>query len=230
MEGEGFVGILSLDTAFPRVLGDAGNVDSYPMPARVKIVKDVDSTDIVRNGHLPTKTIDKFSDAAKELEQEGARAIVSTCGFLVTAQQKIASAVNIPVMVSSLSLYVSVKSVIDSNLKIGIVTASKANLGKAAFKAAGIDADKIEVVGLEDCREFHDVFLVPKDLQKHFINTGAVETALLDKIRNLLKSSSDIGALIFECGNLPPYSKKVQQEIGLPVYTILDAADLMWQF
>ena len=45
-----FLGILMLDTNFPRIIGDAGNVDSYDIPARTLVVSGAGSLDIVKIG------------------------------------------------------------------------------------------------------------------------------------------------------------------------------------
>ena len=39
----GFIGILSLDTSFRRIEGDAGNPASYDLPARVRVVDGADA-------------------------------------------------------------------------------------------------------------------------------------------------------------------------------------------
>ena len=101
----GFIGVLMLDTAFERVPGDAGHMGSYHMPARARVVAKAGSLDVVRDG-LPKARADcGFCAAARALEAEGAVAITSTCGFLVTVQDQIAAAVRVPVMVSALSLF-----------------------------------------------------------------------------------------------------------------------------
>lgn len=100
-----FLGILMLDTAFPRILGDAGNPDSYDLPARTRVIKNAGSLNIVKNGRPDEALVQQFCQAAQELETEGAIALVSTCGFLISVQNDIARSVSIPVTLSSLSLY-----------------------------------------------------------------------------------------------------------------------------
>ena len=75
----GFIGVLMLDTAFERILGDAGNPNSYHRPARTRVIELAGSTDIVRDGRPDPALVSAFCTAAKSLEAEGAVALTSTC-------------------------------------------------------------------------------------------------------------------------------------------------------
>ena len=85
------LGILALDTRFERIVGDTGNAASYPFPVRIHVVEGADSPLIVRDGAPDAALVARFIAAAQALEAEGARAIISTCGFLVSVQDKIAA-------------------------------------------------------------------------------------------------------------------------------------------
>jgi Asp/Glu/hydantoin racemase len=222
----GFIGVLMLDTQFERILGDAGNMGSYHMPARARVVARAGSLDIVRDG-LPSSTlVAGFCDAARALEAEGAVAITSTCGFLVTVQDQIARAVSIPVMVSALSLFPTVRAA-HGGRPIGVLTASARSLGRAAQAAAGIGPGKARIVGMEDCAAFTGAILVAKEAQPAKIDHAAIEAAVVAKVQDMLASEPDLGAFLLECGNLPPYAGAIQAATGKPVYSILDAARLL---
>ena len=222
-----FLGILMLDTAFPRFLGDAGNIDSYPCPARLKVVKGAGSLEIVKDGLPPTGLVDDFCAAAQSLESEGASAIVSTCGFLISVQEQIANAVSIPVMVSSLSLYPVIRTVTASGT-IGILTASKAALGNTALKAAAINPSDVVIKGLEDCQAFSNAILAEKKNQLTNMDVVAIENAVVRKSKELVIQCPDLSAILLECGNLPPYTEAIKKATGLPVFSILDGAQLIW--
>ena len=222
-----FLGILMLDTAFPRILGDAGNIDSYDCPARLKIIDGAGSLDIVKDGKPSAEIIEKFCEAAQTLEAEGARAIVSTCGFLISVQEQIAKSVSIPVMVSSLSLYPVIRAVTASGT-IGILTASKAALGTTALAAATIKPADVEIKGLEDCQAFSDAILTVKKNQPSNMDIEAIESAVVRKSEELVKQCPDLSAILLECGNLPPYAAAITKTTGLSVFSILDGAQLIW--
>ena len=64
------VGILMLDTQFPRILGDVGNRDTWPFPVEYKIVAGASPDAVVRND--PLKLMDVFVEAGLELIKNGA--------------------------------------------------------------------------------------------------------------------------------------------------------------
>jgi Asp/Glu/hydantoin racemase len=223
-----FLGILMLDTAFPRVLGDAGNIESYDIPARIRIVSGAGSLDIVKNGNPTVELVAAFCEAAKTLEQDGACAIVSTCGFLISVQTEISNAVKIPVMVSSLSLYPTIRARVGDK-KIGILTASKAALGGSALKSADIQTNDVVIEGFEDCEAFSSAILAKKENQPQTINTAKIEQVAIQKSQNMVENNPDLAAILLECGNLPPYAPAIRAATGLPVFSILDGARLICQ-
>lgn len=214
-----------LDTQFPRILGDVGNPKSYNFPTRTCVVHGAGSLDIVRNG-LPSKNlIADFCAAAKKLEVEGAFAIISSCGFLISVQEQIDNAVNIPVMVSALSLYTQIESKLEVGASVGILTASSKDFGNLALGAAGIKRENIQIAGMEDCPAFANAILREKEEQLIKLDKKSISAAVVKKALSLQKSDPQIGALLLECGNLPPYTDALKFATGLPVYSILDVAE-----
>ena len=222
----GFIGILSLDTAFERVRGDAGNVDSYHRPARLRVVPGAGSPDIVRDGRPDPALVAAFIAAARALEAEGAVALTSTCGFLVTVQTEIARAVRIPVMLSALSLFPTLRAA-HGERPIGILTASRAGLGSTALHEAGIAPGEVRIAGMEDSPAFAAAFLAPKSEQLRRIDPTALRDAATARATALCDAHPDIAALLLECGNLPPYADAIAGATGRPVHSILDAARLI---
>lgn len=217
----GFIGILMLDTAFERVLGDAGNPTSYHLPAKTAVVQNAGSTDIVRNGKPDPILVAAFCEAAQRLEAEGAVALTSTCGFLITAQHDIARSVGIPVMVSALALFPLIREV-HGNRPVGIITASKEQLGSEVQDAAGIGPDQAVITGMQDVDAFASSILVPKDRQITAIDQSAIRSAVVSKAIDLCRSTPTTAAILLECGNLPPYAQAIKAATGKPVYSILD--------
>lgn len=220
-----FLGILSLDTAFPRITGDAGQPDSYPFEARVKVVEGADSPRIVRDGLPDPVILRRFIAAAQELETEGAGAIVSTCGFLISAQAQIAGAVKVPVMLSALSLFPVVRAACPG--RIGILTASKQSLGPNAQAATGIGAEEAAIAGLDHHIAFSSAFLATRDRQARSLDRTAIEAAVVQSALELKKEVPGLSAILLECGNLPPYADAVRAATGLPVFHLVDAAALL---
>ncbi len=216
------LGILSLDTVFPRIAGDVGCAESYPFPCDILIVQGADSPDIVRDGAPAPALLERFVQAARALEDRGATAIVSTCGFLVSAQARIAAEVKVPVMLSALSLYPVIRATCPG--RVGILTASRSSLGPAAMAAAGIAPQDVAIAGLEHDATFAGTFLAARTVQATEIDRTAMERTVVAAARDLVAANSGLGAILLECGNLPPYADAIRTATGLPVFHLVDAA------
>ena len=219
------LGILSLDTRFPRIVGDAGASESYPFPCEIAVVDGAYSNAIVQDSPPSADILSAFIDAARELEATGVSAIVSTCGFLVTAQEEIAQAVNIPVMLSALSMFSATK--LSCPGRIGILTASAASLGQNVLHSAGISMEEVAIVGLDKRPLFAKTFLSPKESQLTEFDRNEMESLVLEETEKLVSENADISAIILECGNLPPYAHSIRRKTGKPVFSIIDGANWM---
>lgn len=122
------IGILKLETVEPKVPGDIGNATSYSFPVKYKIVKGATTARLVEKND--PMLLDLFVNAAKELENEGVRAITTSCGFTAIFQKEMAEALEIPVFMSSLLQVPLVSSMLAKNKKVEILTANKRKLTK----------------------------------------------------------------------------------------------------
>lgn len=226
MSRSGFIGVLMLDTRFPRPLGDAGNAESYGMPARLRVVPNAGSPDIVHDAMPSEHLVQAFILAARGLEAEGACAIVSTCGFLIRVQAEIAQAVRVPVMLSALSLVPMVRAA-HGKRPVGVLTASASELGPDALYAAGIAPGDVRLAGMEDCGAFKEAILRPKAEQSPQLDQDAIRAAAIAKAEHLCTGTADLAAFVLECGNLPPYAAEIEAATGRQVYSILDGARLI---
>lgn len=222
----GFIGILMLDTAFERITGDAGNPASYHLPARTCVIDNAGSPDIVRHGRPAPGLVSAFCAAAQQLEADGAIALASTCGFLITVQQDIAGSVRVPVMLSALTLFPVIRAIHGAR-PIGIITASSQQLGPAVLAAAGIRPDQAAIAGMQDVDAFASCFLMEKSRQRRFIDQGVIQGAVVDKATALCDATPGIAAIVLECGNLPPYAAAITDATGRPVYSILDGMKVL---
>ncbi len=221
-----FIGILSLDTRFPRIPGDAGNPESYQLPARLRVVEGAGSPEIVRDGRPAPELVARFIAAARALEAEGAVLITSTCGFLITVQEEIARAVKVPVLLSGLAL-VPVVRAMTGGRPVGILTASRPSLGAAALAAAGCTPDQVQIAGLEGDPVFAATFLSAKSDQAETLDPARISASVCAAGRDLVEAHPGIGAIVLECGNLPPYAAALRAATGRPVFSILDGARMI---
>jgi len=207
------VGILMLETRFPRIPGDMGNGLTWPFPVLYKVVPGATPDRVVR--HKSQGLANAFLDAAAELVDLGADGITTTCGFLSLYQQDLAAHVGVPVAASSLMQVPLVERLLPSGKRVGVLTVSAASLTKEHLIAAGVDPD-IPVVGTEGGREFSRVMLD----EKHTLDAAAAETDILDAGDALLAKHRDIGAIVLECTNMTAFARALSEHLRLPVFSI----------
>ena len=208
------LGILMLEARFPRIPGDMGNGETWPFPVLFRVVRGATPEKVVllgAKGLLPD-----FIAAAQELVHLGAEAITTNCGFLSLFQRELAEAVQVPVATSSLMQVPWVQATLPPGKRVGVITVSKQSLTPAPLDAAGVPRD-IPCVGTESGREFFRV-LIRADHQDMDIDLATQD--ILDAGRALVAQHPDVGAIVLECTNMPPYAAALRDALGLPVYDI----------
>lgn len=216
------VGVLTLDTRFPRIVGDIGNATTFPFPVRYQRVAGARPELVVRRG--AAGLLDAFVDAARTLEREGVGAITTSCGFLVRYQRELAAAVRVPVFTSGLLLVPVVARMLGPGRRVGVMTVDAASLSRGHLAAAGIGPEvPIAVVGLEGEKEFTRVLLGDElELDVELAREEHVRVA-----RRLVTEQPDVGAIVLECTNMPPYADDIRRETGRPVFDIVSLVTMV---
>jgi hypothetical protein len=216
------VGILMLDTQFPRIPGDMGNARTFPFPVRYHRVSGAEPDLVVRRG--AEGLLPAFVDGAKALEREGVGAITTNCGFLIKYQAELGRAVRVPVFTSSLLLVPLVHRMLPPGGRVGIMTVNAGTLTPAHLAAAGIGSDvPIAVVGMETEKEFtHALLDNQMELDVDLAREEHVRVA-----RRFVADHPDIGAIVLECTNMPPYTADIQRETGRPVFDIVSLVTMV---
>jgi Asp/Glu/hydantoin racemase len=216
------VGILMLDTRFPRIPGDMGNAATFPFPVRYHRVPGASPELVVRQG--AAGLLPAFVDGARQLEREGVGAVTTNCGFLVKYQGALAASVGVPVLTSSLLLVPLVHRMLPPGRRVGILTVNAAALGDEHLRGAGIGPDvPIAVAGLEGEKEFTRVLLG----DEAELDVDQAREEHLRVARRLVADHPDVGALVLECTNMPPYAADIQRALGLPVLDIVSLVTLV---
>jgi Asp/Glu/hydantoin racemase len=210
------VGILMLDTRFPRIPGDMGNAATFDFPVRYHRVAGADPDRVVRRG--AAGLLPDFVRGARELEREGVGAITTNCGFLARYQRELAAAVAVPVFTSSLLLVPLVHRMLGPGRRVGILTVNAGTLTNEHLAGAGITPDiPLAIAGLETEKEFTRVML-GDELELD------VEAARQEHVRvaqRLVTEHADIAAIVLECTNMPPYTADIQRVTGRPVFDVV---------
>ncbi len=208
------LGILMLEARFPRIPGDMGNGETWPFPVLYKVVRGASPEKVVLNGGRGL--LPDFIDAAQDLVRLGAEAITTSCGFLSLFQKELAAAVGVPVATSSLMQVPWVQATLPPGKRVGLVTVSSSTLTAAHLEAAGVPLD-VPMTGTENGREF---FRVLVKAEKDDLDIALAEQDILDAGKALVERHPEVGAIVLECTNMPPYAAALQRAVGLPVYDI----------
>ena len=208
------LGILMLEARFPRIPGDMGNGTTWPFPVLFRVVRGASPERVVLQG--AKGLLPDFIAAAKDLVDLGAEGITTNCGFLSIFQKEIATAVGVPVATSSLMQVPWVQATLPPGKRVGLVTVSGSSLTPAHLEGAGVPLDT-PVVGTEGGCEFFRVLIngAKQDLDVELARQDVVEAG-----KGLVARHPEIGAIVLECTNMPPYAAALQEAIGLPVYDI----------
>lgn len=208
------LGILMLEARFPRIAGDMGNGTTWPFPVLYRVVRGADPERVVLGG--AAGLLPDFIAAARDLVDLGAEAITTNCGFLSLFQRELAAAVNVPVATSSLMQVPWVQATLPPGQRVGVVTVSRASLTPAHLAAAGVPAD-VPLAGTENGREFFRVLIKG---EKQDMDIGLAEADIVDAGRDLIARHPEVGAIVLECTNMPPYAAALAEAVGRPVYDI----------
>ncbi|HYZ21274.1 MAG TPA: aspartate/glutamate racemase family protein [Rhodopila sp.] len=208
------LGILMLEAKFPRIPGDMGNATTWPFPVLYRVVRGASPERVVlrqAEGLLPA-----FIEAAQELVSLGAEAITTNCGFLSLFQRELAEATRVPVATSSLIQVPWVQATLPPGERVGVVTVSGTSLTPLHLQAAGAPPDT-PFIGTENGREFFRVLVLG---EKQDMDIALAEADVVEAGRALLRQHPEVGAIVLECTNMPPYAAALREAVGLPVYDI----------
>ena len=219
------IGLLMLQSQFPRIPGDTGNASSFDYPIRLRVVEDANYERLVLK--RDPELLLPFLEAAKALETEGVRAITTNCGFLALFQKEMSAAVSVPVFTSSLLLVPMLSAMIGPDRKVGIMTVNGAALGEPHYNGVGWSSKDypVVVVGMEDEPLFTKVFA--EDRLEFYVDQ--MEKDMVNVARRLVADHPDVGVILFECTNMPPYAYAVQEAVGLPIFHIFSLIDMVHQ-
>ncbi len=207
------VGILMLETQFPRLPGDMGNALTWPFPVHYKIVPNASPDQVVLNE--AEGLYDNFLNAARELVEMGADGITTSCGFLIMFQNELSHALNVPVATSSLLQVPMVEKLLPPGKRAGILTISSATLSRTHLTKAGCAPDT-PVGGTSPDGEFTRAILENKsELDVELARAENVAAAT-----RLQKLHPELGAIVLECSNMALFAADIRAATGLPVFSI----------
>jgi Asp/Glu/hydantoin racemase len=208
------LGILMLEARFPRILGDMGNAGTWPFPVLYRVVRGATPERVVLRG--AEGLLPDFLAAAAELVDLGAEAITTNCGFLSLFQRQLAAHVRVPVATSALMQVPWVQATLPPGQRVGVITVSAESLTPRHLEAAGVPSDT-PIAGTEHGRELFRVLI---KAEKPDLDVDLAARDIINAGLALVRRHPDVGAIVLECTNMPPYAHALREAIGLPVFDI----------
>ncbi|MDA8889161.1 aspartate/glutamate racemase family protein [Hellea sp.] len=220
------VGLMVFRPWYPAIsaAGHANNMQTYDFPVRLAFVDDpfdpvgyVESSS--ENGGWNIKS---WITAARQLEEDGVRAIVSGCGLAGSIHSKLQASLEIPLYSATLQFVNHFADQIGRDKRVGILTIGENFLNarnQALFAECGVDKNvKIACAGMYNSE-------YKNDFMKYLMETGNVEVATSDVVNTvmaMIEKYPDIGGIVVECTDLPPFSQAIREATGLPVFDPVD--------
>jgi len=101
--------------------------------------------------------------------------------------------------------------------KVGVLCADGPSLAPEVIENCGADPSRCVVKGLEDQPQMSAI--VKSD--RGSFDNEALGREIVEGALNLVQSHPEIGAVLLECSDMPPYASEVQRSINLPVYDFI---------
>ncbi|WP_461240278.1 aspartate/glutamate racemase family protein [Paucilactobacillus sp. N302-9] len=206
------IGIIAVNLVYPKLPGNVANATTFSFPVDYEVI-DIKIEDLFE-GKAEIK--DVIITAARRLEQRGVRAIVGACGYFANFQEEVKQAVHVPVFLSSLSQLPIIKLGLADNQKIGVFVASFKDATAKFFAKSNADINDCVIQDIGTLPKFHPIRYGETELD----NAG-LRAQLITTTQQLLGNHPEIGAILLECSDLPPYAAAIQGASELPVFDFI---------
>jgi hypothetical protein len=208
------IGILALEERIPCPPGTPGNPTTFSHPVIYEVVKGVDISSL-QNLNEPDSA-PAFLAAAQGLADKGVSAIAGNCGLMIVHQAALARAMPVPVLMSSLLQLPLIARMLGPNAKVGVVASSAKGLKDEHLVLAGAAETPIALATMDGRPHFRAAV----GAQSGELDFEKVEAEVVDVARGLVAENPDVGAILLECVDMPPYAHAIQEAVVLPVFDI----------
>ena len=193
--------------------GNSTNPASYPFEVLMVHVKGANHQTVEENPCQ--ELLDEYIRVCKELAEKGVKAITTSCGFNAYYQEALAQAVPEIVFTSSLLQVPFAQTIVGANGKVAILTANVNDLKDEHYARANIlNRDNLVVLSMHDQPQWGRMYSNPDEE----FDLEAITDEVVGVVRKGVEEHPEIGAVVLECTDLPPYAYRLRDELGLPVF------------
>ncbi len=216
------IGILVMDAWYPMMPGNVANASTYDFPVMYKVLKGIPAGRVMSGDPELTEII---VAGGKELIEQGARAIVGACGSFANYQQVAAAELDVPVFLSVMLQAPWILQALRPDQKLGIIAASAAALTPHTYKQCGItEPDRLVIAEVINLPEFQVLAQA-----KGEFDSAKLESETVGLVGDFAARHDDLGALLLQCSDLPPYAWAIQKVAGLPVFDMNNLINWVYQ-
>ncbi|MCK5276872.1 MAG: hypothetical protein KAQ62_03775 [Cyclobacteriaceae bacterium] len=221
------VGILQLPANIPMLPGDMGNPTTFNFPVLYELIEEIDPFWVLAAEPHPI-VMKKVIAACKRLTMQGVNTIIGNCGFFANYQPEVSESLDPGVQFfnGSLMQVPMLLTSVGANKKVGILTASKKLLEPSpALKYSGVsdkDMNRIVIYGNEDGEQMK---LITGETGQ--FSPMKLEKELVDLAKKMIQEHPDVGAVVLECTEFPPYAHAIQDAIRLNVWDFVTMTNFM---
>lgn len=207
-----------------QIHGNIAHPDTFSFPVLYKRVKGAYYQTVVVQPNA--KVLSAMIRSAQEMEQEGVKAIMTSCGFNAIFQRELSNAVDVPIFASSLIQVQLVHQMLKKGQKVGIITADKEHLTEEHLEKAGI-TKKIPlcILGVENTEEFSKIRSDPNAV----LDVAKFQREVVNVAKKLVEENPNVGAIVLECTDLPPFAAAIRKAVGLPVFDIVTLTNMVYE-
>lgn len=221
------IGIIRSGTpAYPLFPGNVANASTFDFPVCYKVLPPFAVKQLISAKPDPF-VLEQTIKAAQELQQLGCRAIVGACGYFANYLPEVASAVTIPCFLSSLMQAPTILRALGLGQKLAVICIDGPALTSApALKNCGVeDLSRIIIVGAQDLPEVKNFM----SAARRHMNSHQLELELVGLASQTVAHNPEIGAVLLECADMPPYAWAIQKAVRLPVFDYTTMINWVYQ-
>ncbi len=214
------IGIIAINLIYPKLPGNVANATTFAFPVDYEVI----DLEIEQLFEADLRAVEQIVEAARKLEARGVRAIVGACGYFANFQHQVQAAVNIPVVMSSLAQLPLISVSLRVDQKVAVLVADIKGATPALLENVNAKSNNVIFVDIGSLPEFHAIRYGETSL-----DNGALQRALIWRTQEVVKDHPEIGAILLECSDLPPYAAAIQASIGLPVFDFITLINWLHQ-
>ncbi|ULJ74252.1 hypothetical protein L2W42_22735 (plasmid) [Rhizobium gallicum] len=162
-------------------------------------------------------------ETARRLVERGADVISADCGFFIRHQAAVSTAVNVPVVMSSLLLAPTLLRQLSPVQKLAVITADSRSCSEDLLGLETLpDRARVVIGGIEGGEYMRKSLMRPPILTE----IDQIEQEVAACVTQLRSRHAEIGMLLFECTGFPYITNRLRRITELPIYDIADLCRL----